>query len=64
MTTKIKSKSKAKIEENIGNNSFSTTGVDTRTGFEPYQTQKSSPLGKTLKKTENLVNFVKKVGRW
>ena len=43
--TKIKSNSKVRIEENIKNQSCSTTWVDLKTVFEPYPEPKDSPLG-------------------
>ena len=41
----MKSKSNAKIEGNIENESCSTTQVDLKTAFEPFPNPKNSPLG-------------------
>ena len=43
--TKIKSKSKVRIEENLENKSCSTTWVDPKIVFDPYPDPKNNPLG-------------------
>ena len=54
----IKSKSNVRIEDNIENESCSTTQVDSKTVFEPISDPKNSPLGPqkvqvTLKLSQN-----------
>ena len=51
---KIKSKLKVRIEEIIGNKSWSTTSVVPETLFEPYSIPKINPLApQEIKKTQN-----------
>ena len=53
--SKIKSKSKVIIEENVENKSLSTTWVDHKTYFQPYPDPKNSSLGsQKVKKTKRL----------
>ena len=43
--TQIKQKSYVKIDDNIENESYSTTWVDPKTLFEAFPNRKNSPLG-------------------